>query len=390
MKRTILYTLLVCLLIGCNNNRYDKDGMPVFGINIQQAQNVDISEYIDSVQFIKLQTTADNVMQYTRRAFFVNDKIVVLDGDRQFVIFDKLGNYLYKINKQGRGPEEYLAIDQGLWDPIHQYVIIYGGSKVMYYSLDGQFVKEINKIRNTARDIVNLPNGHFLCYSYDYLTSKVGKDASGLWEVDESGNFITSYFPQEKLYPVSYNLDNSSFGILDDGTICFRDNVYDNVYHFKDGQLIKYLNHEVEHYSRYRLPGITYTEERYISSETSQEKGNYIFTQWHIHNPPKTENPRNATFYSIYSKKKQKNILVYPRDNFWAKHKVVKPNGLDFVYNNLPNVLLTSLSGNAILDYLNDEQASPEIKAKLKPLLAGMDESQISEMNSVFQLLYVK
>jgi hypothetical protein len=52
--------------------------------------------------------------------------------------------------------------------------------------------------------------------------------------------------------------------------------------------------------------------------------------------------------------------------------------------------LLSSLSGNAILDYLNDEQASPEIKAKLKPLLAGMDESQISEMNSVFQLLYVK
>jgi hypothetical protein len=49
-----------------------------------------------------------------------------------------------------------------------------------------------------------------------------------------------------------------------------------------------------------------------------------------------------------------------------------------------------SVSGDAILDFMNNNQASPEIKNKLQEALAGMDKKKMIEMNPVLQMPYIK
>ncbi|MDR0765572.1 MAG: hypothetical protein LBF09_01370, partial [Odoribacteraceae bacterium] len=57
---------------------------------------------------------------------------------------------------------------------------------------------------------------------------------------------------------------------------------------------------------------------------------------------------------------------------------------------NAPDVLLTAVSGEDVLDFLNDDEAPRDTKKRLRKIIAGMNKTEIAEMNPVLQLLYIK
>jgi hypothetical protein len=384
MKK-VYFILFTMLFIGCKENNKAKDNGLVVEIDIHQSQKKDISAYLDSVRYIQLQTTDDNLIGYISKVFFTDDRMIVVDGsEEQILIFDYKGVFLNKIKRKGQGPGEYTGISRGLFDTVHKNIMVYGGRKMLFYNMDGEFIREIPHFNNSAiiRDVVNLPNGNFLCYTYDLTPEKVGYEASGLWEVDALGNFIRSFFTYEKLYPVRYNYDNSYFVLLPDEKISLMDQVNDNIYHYENGNLQKYISYDVKHNKRYELEGQTYTEENYIISLSSQDKGNYIFTMW--------SETMKENFCSVFSKEDKNTVLIYPAKNFWSEHKVVEPLGYGFVDSNKSDVLLTAISGDAILTFMKEKNASPDIKGVLQEMVKGMSEDEIVDMNPILQLLYIK
>jgi hypothetical protein len=386
LKKAVYLLLIVCCA-GCKGKEdISTEEVINITIDINKSEKADISEYVDSVRYIKLQTTDDNLIGFIKRVFFLDDRILVTDGQiGQILIFDNEGNFLNKIKKIGQGPGEYTGIAASLFDHMSKSIIIYNISlsKMLFYTLDGKFIKEISGFNDKAfiRDMINLPNGNFLCYTYDLTPEKVGEKASGLWEVDSSGNFVRSFFTIDELYPVIFNYDNSQFTLLPEGKLSVKDAIWSDIYHFDGDSLKKYISYEIKDNALKSLKGVSFSPEKYIASLTSQDKGNFIFTAW-------SDGIEN--FVTVYSKKEHKNVLIYPKKTFWSEQKIVEPLGITFTDSNNPKILVTSITGDNIADFLKDNNASTKVKNELKELINGLNEREITDMNPVLQLLYIK
>src|SRR4030042_1285985 len=64
-----------------------------------------ISEIATDVQYIPLQTTPKAFMRFILDIKLVNDKYYLYTG-AEVLCFDRTGRFLYKLSKQGRGPDE--------------------------------------------------------------------------------------------------------------------------------------------------------------------------------------------------------------------------------------------------------------------------------------------
>jgi hypothetical protein len=95
-------------------------------------------------------------------------------------------------------------------------------------------------------------------------------------------------------------------------------------------------------------------------------------------------------FVTVYSKTEHKNVLIYPKKMFWSERKIVEPLGLIFIDSNNHKILVSTITGDNIVDFLKDNNASITVKNELKELVKDMNEREITDMNPVLQLLYIK
>jgi hypothetical protein len=339
------------------------------------------------VQFIKLQTTDDNLIGGINNLFFFDNRIVVVDKkEHQVLIFDDEGNFKNSIKRRGQGPGEYVSMSTVLFDPKEGNIIVHDARlfKMLFFSMEGRLIREIpNFCKNTIiRDIINLPDGNFLCYTHDYTLEKVGHKASGLWEVDSLGNYIQSFFCYKTLYPAIFNYSNSYFTRLSENVIGLRDALTNDVYHIENGKLHTHISYKISSYDRNKYAGNTYTDEKITTSLTHQDKGNYIFTEW---------TDLDNIFYTVHSKKDfDKTYLIYPAKNLFSDRKVIEPLNFGFIDSNNYEALIAALSGASLLDFMKYNQASDEIKDKIQNIITDMSEDEIEDMNPILQLLYIK
>ena len=172
----------------------------------------------------------------------------------------------------------------------------------------GDFIKEINQFSESAviRDIINLPNGNFLCYCFDFSD---GYKYAGLWEVDSKGEFLKMHLDRKYGYPFVLNEDYSYLYPMDDGVGLSCGDV-NEIYHFRQDSLYKYLSYEIKN-------GMSIEDVKnnkiskgdgYVSKIKTQEKGNILLTEW--------SDEENRSFISLFSKKD--NIVKTLR---WIKFK---------------------------------------------------------------------
>ena len=383
----IMCVLAVFFCFSCQMQKEKKVESVIVDINLHNSRNYTIFELIDSVRLIQLETTDESLIGFISKIYFDDNKLIVFDiSQKQVLVFNEDGTFINKIHNVGQGPGEYVAMDCGLYDNINKNIIIYGGKKMLYYTLEGKLIREISRFNNNAiiRDLVNLPNGNFLCYTYDLRQKDVGKNASGLWKVDSEGNFIHSFFTIKELYPIIYNQDNSCLQLLPGNRIMIRDAQFNEIYYLDNDSLKRIITHKIRNDVLPSFKGLTFTEEKYIKSLSSQEKENYIITFW---------TDKVERFYTVYNKITEENILIYPSSSLWQTFNAVQPTSwnMNFIDNNKYDILITALSGEAIIDYLNTEHnISSSIHDTLKEIIEGMSESEILEMNPALQLLYVK
>ena len=99
-------------------------------------------DLIDSVSFIKLQTTDYNLMAYVDRILFTDDKIIIIDSKKMKAIFvyDYQGNYLYRISQLGEGPNEYRSLSYVTLNLDKSQIIVVdiGAQKLKYFSINNR------------------------------------------------------------------------------------------------------------------------------------------------------------------------------------------------------------------------------------------------------------
>ena len=242
--------------------------------------SINITELADSVSFVKLEITDDCLIASIKKIFFIEDRFFIHESKTSSIlVFDKSGKFLYRVGRLGNGPGEYNRISSFLCDEKNNRLMIYDvvSLKMIYYSLEGQLIKVIPQFSDgfVVRDVINLPDGRFLCYKSDIE----GKYPDGVWEVDSLGKIGKYYFKQDKQYP-HYNQSNY-FYKLEGGNVGLWRADYNDIYHFSDTTAHKYMSLIPNKQTAVDFPNETIkTHPSVIRKKNLREKGNYLFVEW--------------------------------------------------------------------------------------------------------------
>ena len=146
MKKLLLFLILISVLFsGCSSKKNDNIG--VIDLLSQPSDKLSkLSEIASDVEYIPLQTSENSLISYihdlktdsTRYYIYILTKILC---------FDKKGKFLDELDNTGRGPEEYIYIND--WDisPEKNLLLICANKKILLYNNTGNgfvFIKSLN------------------------------------------------------------------------------------------------------------------------------------------------------------------------------------------------------------------------------------------------------
>jgi hypothetical protein len=95
--------------LGCNPVVNEKNDVKHISVNPHEIkEEVNLSEFAESIDFIKLQTDTNCVLGRINQMLIKNEYIYVSDiGQMILFVFDKKGRFVSKLDRRGKGPGEY-------------------------------------------------------------------------------------------------------------------------------------------------------------------------------------------------------------------------------------------------------------------------------------------
>lgn len=145
MKK-IIFCLAILTMAGCQTKKTEKksDNHCVIDVYPQKNEALLLSDFVDSVDFIKLETKNNEIISNITKLQLFNNNIYILDRDRNsFFLFNKDGSFIEKVQNIGRGPGEYLQLvdfevnDQGI------FLLDYPNT-ILHYNFDFEYLKKFN------------------------------------------------------------------------------------------------------------------------------------------------------------------------------------------------------------------------------------------------------
>ena len=399
-NKSFTLCLLSLLLLSCKERATEHYAQHLVTIAVPShgttltRQEVSISSFADSVSFIRLETTDESLIGRISQVLFLDDLVIIEDNQTHSIFFFyRCGKFSHRIARRGRGPGEYITLTRAMLDAENRRIMVYDVSsrKMLFYDLDGTFIREISQFSDGATifDIINLPNGNFLCYNFDQY---LGHQFSGLWEVDSNGVYVRTHLPPNTGYPFRLNPYNSFLYHLDDGVGLSAGDI-NVIYHFRQDTLTAFLSYTIQNrpsvedarrrgYKRNRHRShMFHSFDDYVRKSKTQEKGNWILTEW------TDATAGHIGFVSVYSKRDGKVVTGFPRFDspyFASFFGTITPS-------NDTTAIIVLLSPTIVSVLLEHYQHVPEInRNKLRELIYGMSEREIEDMNPIIQILHIR
>ncbi|MDR1458649.1 MAG: 6-bladed beta-propeller [Bacteroidales bacterium] len=145
----IYFVLLFFLsLIACTSEgRYknSEHSSPVYikinKPNIASLQPLYLSEFVDSIEYVQLETTNECLLSYVGNIECVDDNLFVIDRGAIFQFDMKTGKFIRRIGKTGQGPGEYILLGYGIDKENHKiFVRSQSSQSPMSFDFDGNYL----------------------------------------------------------------------------------------------------------------------------------------------------------------------------------------------------------------------------------------------------------
>jgi hypothetical protein len=160
--RMYLYLLFIMLIFWTSCKEKNMEDAIV--IDPSQAKSVVLSEIVDSISYIELETKDECLIGYINRIKYYDGHYYIYDhGAKTIYIFDETGKFVKKFNKYGQGAGEYLVINSFAKDNngllhIHDMSLF----RILIYDTMGNFISKIDLDGNDyPRD--------FICFGDKYM-----------------------------------------------------------------------------------------------------------------------------------------------------------------------------------------------------------------------------
>ena len=198
----------------------------------------DLLPYIDSVEVVPLETTGKALIGLVGKILLLPNGNVLIKSTASMFMFSPEGKFLFQIGKNGRGPEEYLTIDDVCLSQDARELWILGGCEIVKYSTEtGQFIRkttlELPEICNGFDAIASGP-GHsaFLYYCPQMDENNFSEDFYCLYRYDEQGRILQKFLPRK-----DYGLNIALITQTSDNRYILRPQDSDNICYYLSDSL---------------------------------------------------------------------------------------------------------------------------------------------------------
>ena len=115
----------------------------VIYVDLDSPARASLFDYFRSIELIPLETSPDVLIAWISKIIVHQDYYYVLDMPQSIIfVFDTTGNFLFKIDKKGQGPGEYIFISDFIINPFSSNLELLDPSgPVHVYDLSGNYIE---------------------------------------------------------------------------------------------------------------------------------------------------------------------------------------------------------------------------------------------------------
>ena len=239
----ILSVFLICT---CKGKKVDYDtslNTISFDFERDLSESADILDLIDSIQVVKLETQKDYLISKISKISYDKDYIYILDDDLSsgaLFKYNHSGEFVQKISRAGKGPEEYIRLGDFLLVNDQLILLDAGRGKVIFFSKNGEFIKEFSVEETYAEKLGKVDANHFAVFNENDLDLSYN-----IHIIDSDGNTV------KKLMKVPAYLKNKIAALLSaslqksttyfDGKLLYTDSFSNDIFQVgKDSVTVRY------------------------------------------------------------------------------------------------------------------------------------------------------
>ena len=233
IKQAIIFLFL---FLGCSSVEQSKDSstedMEIrINPNSRQKEDLTLSEIIDSISYIPLETNENCLLGTIRRDFIYSENYILVNNtNSKLYLFNRTGNFIAQIGDIGAGPGEYLyaGTDIAYIDELNKQIAItiYPKRSIYYYDLKGKFIKSIPLPFEDVRGTIEYFNSFYIMQEANYY----GKIPYTYTVLDTAFNIIT-----QKIKPVQYSLKSGNMAFT--AGPAFSRYIYNDQVHIRENML---------------------------------------------------------------------------------------------------------------------------------------------------------
>ena len=155
MRKTLIIMIIVSLtmlIAACRNKgsgvekRQSGIETTIIQLDPKKISEISMDSLIDTVWYVPLETKGNSIVGKIDKLIFSNDRIFISDSEitHSILCFDLSGQFLFRIQERGRGPNQYLTLTSFDVDSEREEVIVYDAQQraFMKYDFSGKLVSK--------------------------------------------------------------------------------------------------------------------------------------------------------------------------------------------------------------------------------------------------------
>ncbi len=235
--RTKLLIILVTVFCSCGRKSTNEANNADAVIKIDllsepESENIKVSDIATAIEYIPLQTNEGALIKTITKIVACDNKIYIRNRYDDILCFSKEGNFLYNLNKIGRGPGEYTFIrDFDISSDNKTLVVLSSGNIIVFNNTGAEFVfnKSINLKQPFPSKISMIPGINNILLAIDPFT---GAEQSLSILINTDGDTL-NYIPNHYMFAKvdkHMQMINESLHYKFENSVCFKEEFSDTVF----------------------------------------------------------------------------------------------------------------------------------------------------------------
>ena len=203
MKRikTIIFSQIIFLFVSfvqCKENRKSPHVSDTLYPFEQTLLIRSFEAYIESITIIPIQESNKSLMSYISKALLDDSGNMYFFDKGRIIAFNPDGTYLRQVGQKGRGPGEYLNVEDIAISVDGEYLMVLQSSKILFYGIkDSTIYKEIAVPFVEPFDAFAPANdGAWLFATFPATRNDFGKVNPMITRIDNNANIVEQGIPR--------------------------------------------------------------------------------------------------------------------------------------------------------------------------------------------------